>query len=72
MLLGDDDQFKILDKQEMVINNNTLEHIKQQFFYDTIHFVSITEDPLNLLLLDCIIAKLVAYVKFTIFPLIHL
>ena len=52
VLLGDDDQFKILDKQEMVITNIIPEHTQKQFFFDTKHFVGITEDSLNLLLLD--------------------
>ena len=58
VVLLENEAFKILDKKELVIEKVLPEHTNQQFFFDTQHFVSVSEDSLNLLLLDKIIWKI--------------
>ena len=55
VVLLENEEFKILDKKELVIDKVLPEHTNQQFFFDTKHFVSVSEDSLNLLLLDKLI-----------------
>ena len=54
-VLLENEEFRILDKKELVIEKVLPEHTNQQFYFDTKHFVSIHEDSLNLLLLDQLI-----------------
>ena len=48
----EDGAFKILDKKDMVIKEVMPTHTGKQFYFDTKHFIGVSEDSLNRLLID--------------------